>query len=104
MLITNMESEKGNPVANQFVITLSCGVIIFKSYESIIVIKNKGHIFLNRCKWDYSRTTIKYTHRFLGYGSRQIRRMITYGPILTLSDKEMMDYFNKLLKESYHGE
>ena len=62
--VINMTSNRGNKVANQFVINYDNGYL-FKSYNSIIAVKYKGKTYLGE-DWDYSRTTGKYRNDFLG--------------------------------------
>ncbi len=73
MLITSMRSRKGNPVANQFVITEG-NKVTFQSYASTIatVDHNKKTISIGE-DWDYSKTTDKYRNMFFeGLGFNDI--------------------------------
>jgi len=63
--VENMESSRGNKIANQFIITVD-NAIYFQSYNSIIVCKKNGITYLDRNYWDYSVTTGKYRNMFLG--------------------------------------
>tara|TARA_R110002020_G_scaffold63139_1_gene168518 strand:+ start:165 stop:443 length:279 start_codon:yes stop_codon:yes gene_type:complete len=61
----------GNPVANQFEIYTPKGVY-FQSYQTIIAFKpNEGKLKLDKNYWDYSRTTLKYLHKFTRYQSKK---------------------------------
>ena len=63
--VWNMESTRGNKVANQFVITTG-GTYTFQSYDSTIVcIDFSNKIILVYECWDYSRTTGKYRNMFM---------------------------------------
>ena len=67
--IRNIINEKGNKVANQFIIVTDEG-ITFQSYNSnIAFIPNSGKIQLGT-DWDYSRTTGKYRNIFFRRRSR----------------------------------
>ena len=64
--VENFKSNKsGNPIANQFKITLQNGTEVFQSYNSIVAIKVNGQTFLDRTCWNYSRTTSRYRIEFL---------------------------------------
>ena len=77
--IENMQSAKGNDIANQFRIFTDEGVF-FQSYSSIIAFKpNSGKIVLDRDKWDYSVTTGKYRNRFLRENKAETQRKIDNG-------------------------
>ena len=66
MKVENLESSKGNTIANQFEITAPEGRY-FQSYKSMIVfIPNDGKIQIDRKYWDCSKTTGKYRNIFLG--------------------------------------
>ena len=67
MKVENMKSVKtGKAVANQFVITDNeHNAIWFQSYTSVIAFVNNGILFLDKNKWDYSRTTAKYRNAFV---------------------------------------
>ncbi len=60
--VQNMTSNKGNKIANQFVIYTDNGSI-FQSYNSTIVKIDSGKIYLDESKWNYSTTTGKYRKR-----------------------------------------
>ena len=64
--VKNMISDKGNTIANQFIITTSKGRF-FQSYDSIIAFIPFGNkpVQLDKNYWDYSVTTGKYRNRFL---------------------------------------
>ena len=67
MKVENMKSVKtGKAVANQFVITDNeHNAVWFQSYTSVIALVNNGILFLDKNKWDYSRTTAKYRNAFV---------------------------------------
>lgn len=64
-VIYNIENERGNNVANQF-LTIEGTDYTFISYETTIAILKAGSgvMFLNKSVFDYSRTT---TRHFLNY-------------------------------------
>lgn len=63
MKVENMYSHNGNKVANQFIIT-DGNSTYFQSYDTIIVKKTNGKVFLDENSWDYSVTTGKYRNLF----------------------------------------
>ena len=67
MKVENMKSARtGKAVANQFVITDNeHNATWFQSYTSVIALVNNGILFLDKDKWDYSRTTAKYRNAFI---------------------------------------
>ena len=74
-----MESNKGNKVANQFLITTD-EAFYFQSYNSIIAKRtNEGKIFLDEKFWEYSTTTGKYRNQFLNEGIAETRKKIKSG-------------------------
>jgi len=74
--VSNLTSNKGNKIANQFEIRTPKGVY-FQSYDSIIAFwGNNNKITLDRYYWDYSTTTGKYRNRFLGENIEETRRKI----------------------------
>jgi hypothetical protein len=80
MKVYNLESAKGNKIANQFEIYTDKGRY-FQSYNSIIVfINKKGQVYLDKYYWDYSTTTGKYRNIFLGdRGIKETREKIEKG-------------------------
>ena len=79
MKIQNMTSNKGNKIPNQFTITDDNGNIFFQSYQSIIVKKSQGKIYLDVTFWDYSVTTRKYRNMFLNETSQETKQKIKTG-------------------------
>ena len=93
MKVTNMTSNKGNTIANQFIIThtTESGTDIqeFQSYKSIIArIEDDGsygdvtrpeRVYLDSYYWNYSATTGKYRNQFLGEGITETRKKIESG-------------------------
>jgi len=82
MKVENIESNKGNKIANQFVITDDIGNQYFQSYNSMIVKKplevwNK--IQLDQKYWNYSNTTGKYRNIFLGETITETKKKIKSG-------------------------
>tara|TARA_R100000781_G_scaffold3464_1_gene4846 strand:+ start:3382 stop:3648 length:267 start_codon:yes stop_codon:yes gene_type:complete len=80
MKVYNLESAKGNKIANQFEIYTDKGRY-FQSYNSIIVfINKKGQVYLDEYYWDYSTTTGKYRNIFLrDSGIKETREKIKKG-------------------------
>lgn len=77
--VKNMQSPKGNTIANQFVIYANNGKY-FQSYNSVIaLIDNNNNIVLDEYYWDYSITTSKYRNIFLGETTEQTRYQIEIG-------------------------
>jgi len=88
--VENMTSNRGNKIANQFIIThlIETGYIreYFQSYKSMIAMRsyypfdtdlNKNQVvFLDPDFWNYSRTTSKYLNQFLGLTSKEIKLLI----------------------------
>ncbi len=78
MKVSNMTSNRGNEIPNQFIIESEEG-IFFQSYSSMIVKKSKGKIFLDENKWDYSKTTGKYRNLFLRETKKETEAKIKSG-------------------------
>lgn len=79
MIVSNMRSNKGNDVPNQFTITSSLGRT-FQSYKSIIAfIDNTGKVTLDSYYWNYSRTTSKYLSMFLDQSTLETKKKIKSG-------------------------
>jgi hypothetical protein len=78
MKITNLTSNKGNTIANQFQITTETAVY-FQSYQSIIVKIEAGKTYLDPIYWDYSKTTGKYRNIFLGEDKKETEKKIKAG-------------------------
>lgn len=80
MKIENFESNRGNKVANQFIIHDDNGNAIFRSYDSVIAVKDEnGNIALDEKYWDYSVTTGKYRNQFLGETKKETEDKIKLG-------------------------
>lgn len=78
MKVKNMTSSKGNKVANQFLI-VDFDTDYFQSYDSIIVMRHKGEVTLDRDTWNYSKTTSKYRNMFLNETTEETRKKIENG-------------------------
>ena len=76
--VQNMTSNKGNKIANQFIIYTTEGSI-FQSYNSTIVKIENGKTYLDINKWDYSKTTGKYRNIFLNENKKQTEEKIKNG-------------------------
>ena len=63
---TKLLTRAGNPAQNQTVTTYYTGDKLFTSYTTkIAYVQADGNTTLDH-KWDYSKTTLEYTKRFLG--------------------------------------
>ena len=81
MKVLNMTSNKGNDVANQFIIKTD-DETIFQSYDSIIAkVDYENNITLDSKYWNYSRTTSKYRKMFLNMSTDEIQKGIKSGNI-----------------------
>ena len=81
MKVLNMTSNKGNDVANQFIIKTD-DETIFQSYDSIIAkVDYENNITLDSKYWNYSRTTSKYRNMFLNMSTDDIQKGIKSGVI-----------------------
>ena len=95
MKVTNMTSNRGRKVANQFIVS---GAVVhmpddtytgeaFQSYDSVIALvayecNNTGNthkVFLDRKYWNYSVTTGKYRNQFLGETKKETQAKIDSG-------------------------
>jgi len=76
--VQNMVSNKGNKIANQFIIYTTEGSI-FQSYNSTIVKIENGKTYLDLNKWNYSKTTGKYRNIFLNENKKQTEQKIKNG-------------------------
>jgi hypothetical protein len=89
MKVENIESSKGNKIANQFVITDNDNgnkKEYFQSYNSMIVKKIYDHLgcdvvetYLDQKYWNYSNTTGKYRNIFLGETITETKKKIKSG-------------------------
>lgn len=64
MKVSNMYSNNGNQVPNQFIID-SGNKTIFQSYKTIVAVKENGKVTLDSNALGYSNTTLKYLKQFL---------------------------------------
>ena len=84
MKVQNITSNKGNKIANQFIITdEDNGHTYFQSYSTIIVKKYVGqtqqHTFLDQKYWNFSNTTGKYRNIFLNETIKDTKAKIKNG-------------------------
>ena len=83
--VKNFKSfRSGNPIANQFRITLKNGTEIFQSYSSVIAIKVNDQTFLDRTCWNYSNTTSRYRKEFLNEDTKTTKEKIKNGVYVML--------------------
>ena len=100
MKVENMISSRGNPVANQFIITEDAdpmsgnAVEYFQSYGTIIAKRDKfragvekRQVWLDAEKWDYSVTTGKYRNQFLGETKKETQKKIDSGEYILIDLK-----------------
>ena len=81
MKVSNMISNSGNKIANQFEI-LTDTARFFQSYNSIIAkVDYDNNITLDSHYWDYSKTTSKYRNMFLNMSTNDIKKDIKLGNI-----------------------
>lgn len=78
MKVTNLTSNKGNKIANQFQVHTEKAVY-FQSYNSMIVKIENGQTYLDSTFWDYSKTTGKYRNIFLGEDKKETEKKIKAG-------------------------
>ena len=77
--VENMVSNRGNSIANQFIIEVD-GEVYFQSYSSIIAkIAINGKVYLDEKYWDFSVTTGKWRNQFLGETKKETERRIEDG-------------------------
>ena len=96
MLISNMQSSRGNAVANQFIIT-DGNKVSFQSYASLIAtVDHTAKTIELGEDWNYSRTTDKYRNYFfdgLGFhgisSTADLRKAIKAGQYNGYTIKEM---------------
>jgi len=87
MQITQLINERGNAVANHFVITDSSGARYLQSYKSIVAKieewNDEEKPWTFGPDWDYSVTTLKHLKTFLGFTGvkKQLEVMIEKGII-----------------------
>jgi len=93
MKVENMKSPKtGMDIPNQFIIIEDVEEQLgheaykhifyaeyFQSYNSIIVKRYKGIVYLDKTYWNYSRTTSKYRNIFLGETTKETQAKINSG-------------------------
>lgn len=78
MKVSNIVNNRGNIVANQFLI-IDGNKTYFQSYRSIIVKIENGQIMLDPVYWNYSRTTSKHRSTFLNESTKETQRKIESG-------------------------
>jgi len=88
MKVQNMTSNKGNKIANQFIIARD-NEEYFQSYDSVIAKKVTNYffnyeqkeekIYLDEKYWDYSVTTGKYRNIFLNETKKETEKKIKNG-------------------------
>jgi hypothetical protein len=89
MQVQNMTSNKGNKIANQFMVYDDDNNKYFQSYNSVIVkisnfVKHENGlplstVYLDKKYWDYSVTTSKYRNIFLEETKKETQKKIDNG-------------------------
>ena len=87
MKVSNMTSNKGNKIANQFIVSDDFDNVYFQSYNSIIAkkqwIETKNgtvkEVLLDSTYWNYSVTTSKYRNIFLNETTKETQKKIDQG-------------------------
>jgi hypothetical protein len=80
MKVTNITGNNGNKVVNQFIIEDEDNhARYFQSYNSIIVKRENGKVYLDETYWDYSKTTSKYRNIFLSETTKETKAKIKSG-------------------------
>ncbi len=78
MKVSNIVNNRGNIVANQFIIH-NDKATFFQSYKSIIVKIEDGKTILDPVYWNYSRTTSKHRSTFLNESTKETEKKIKEG-------------------------
>jgi len=101
MKVSNMTSNKGNKIANQFIIYDDNNNKYFQSYKSVIAKKQRiekkelrhyedqnystletiteTKVYLDEIYWNYSVTTSKYRNIFLNETTKETQKKIKQG-------------------------
>tara|TARA_R100001460_G_scaffold79178_5_gene120178 strand:+ start:755 stop:1042 length:288 start_codon:yes stop_codon:yes gene_type:complete len=80
--VTNMTSNNGNKVPNQFIIWTE-DAQYFQSYQTVIAKRdNEGNIYLDKNRYDYSVTTSRYRNKYLNMTTKEIEKKISVGEIV----------------------
>ena len=96
MKVENITNSRGNSIPNQFIIKhegivklgkdtdlfIADSPIMFQSYRSIIAVKCKAMVVLDKTYWNYSTTTSKYRNQFLGETTKETKAKIASGEYL----------------------
>ena len=78
MKVENMTSNRGNQIANQFIIYDGLRKT-FQSYNSTICEVSQGKIWLDETYWNYSKTTSKYRNIFLNETTKETQKKLDSG-------------------------
>ena len=70
-----MISDKGNTIANQFIIHRG-NTEVFQSYRTRIALITPKYVTIDRNALNYSRTTSKYLYGFLGLDRKEILQRV----------------------------
>lgn len=84
MKVSNMQSNNGNNIANQFEIIADNGDRLFQSYSSIIVKISNGKTYLDENDWNYSNTTRKYRNQYLNETTKETQSKIDSGEYILI--------------------
>jgi len=94
MKVSNITSNKGNDIPNQFIINTP-NATYFQSYKTIIVkttFENGDRVvYLDQDSWNYSITTSKYRNQFLGEDTKTTKKKIKDGiyKLVDLNNEEV---------------
>ena len=80
--VKNMTSNKGNNIANQFLI-YGNGWTLFQSYNSPIAMVCRGVTYIFK-DWEYSITTGKYRNQFLNETKKETRAKLKSGEYIAV--------------------
>ena len=80
--VENMQSNKGNDIANQFLI-YGNGWTLFQSYNSPIAMVCRGVTYIFK-DWEYSITTGKYRNQFLNETKKETEAKLKSGEYIAV--------------------
>ena len=80
--VENMESSRGNTIANQFII-YGKDFKLFQSYNSPIAMHKNGTTYIFK-DWNYSNTTNKYRCSFLGEHKAETLKKLKSGEYIAV--------------------
>lgn len=78
MNVKQFINQNGNPQPNHFIIKHD-GIEYFQSYNTIIIKRDSGRVYLDVNYWDFSPTTSKHRNFYLGLSTDEIKENIKLG-------------------------